>query len=158
MKVEIFQEKLIEIAKTVVPYREISRHQGCIWWNEDCSKAKREFIGKKRIYNLVGNLHSLIEKNRAYAIFRKTVLEAKKNSWNNFINKLDFRKPTSKVYEFMKKMNNRATSGRSNQRIASDNKLLLTDDQKADAAAKFMSSTVGRGDPIYRRRPIWTQK
>ena len=98
------------------------------------------------------NLHSLIEKNRAYAIFRKTVLEAKKKSWNNFINKLDFRKPTSKVYEFMKKMNNRATSGRSNPPIASDNKLLVTDDEKADAAAKFMSSTVGRGDPDIQKK------
>ena len=58
----------------------------------------------------------------------------------------------------MKKMNNRATSGQSNPPIASDNKLLVTDDQKGDAAAKFMSSMISREIQIYRRRPIWTQK
>jgi len=46
-KVELFLEKLIEIAKTVVLYKEICHHHGCIWWNEDYSKAKREFLRKK---------------------------------------------------------------------------------------------------------------
>ena len=52
----------------------------------------------------------------------------------------------------MKKMNDRATSGRSTPPIASDNKRLVTDDQKADAGAKLMSSMIGRGDPDIQKK------
>jgi hypothetical protein len=103
---------------------------------------------KRRIYNSEWSLHNHIEKkNRAYAKLRKSVLEAKRKAWSSFINNLDSRKPTTKVYEFMKNMNNGLISSRRNPLIIYGTTILVNENQKVDAAAKFISLVIGRKDP-----------
>jgi len=47
-KTRIFQKKMMEIAKVIVPYSEVSHQKYFILWNKDSTEAKRDFTNRKK--------------------------------------------------------------------------------------------------------------
>lgn len=89
-----------------------------IWWNEECNTANVARKGAWSSFRRLSNLENLIEAKRLGAIARKTFKKTKKNSWIEFTKTIDFRSPTNKVWDKIKRFRNRnipdATSFRSN--------------------------------------------
>ena len=100
-KIETFQNSLLEIAQELAPkserapiHRELS-----VWWNNECTIAKKQLLEARRRYRQLPNFENFLMCQRRYAAFRRQTLEAKKHSYREFLEKLDFRQPASRVFQ-----------------------------------------------------------
>ena len=70
------------------------------FWNEECSKVYKD---KNRAFNKYkkdrGNIDLWIEYKKCKAIFKHTLLKAKKQSWEVFVSSINSQTPTSKVWK-----------------------------------------------------------
>lgn len=148
-KVKVFQDSIIEAATKSVPLKAKYKGQrnSCIWWNKDCDAAKKKYLRRKNEYEQATTIYNYIEVKRAYAAFKRAISQAKKKSWEEFIENLDFRKPVSKVYVFIKQMQSKPPPRKSNPPVVYNNQLLLTDQDKANASANYLNKTIGNTDP-----------
>ena len=77
------------------------------YWNEECKKAKET---KRRLYRRMLRtklLKDKIEYNRARALERKCIKEAKKKSWHEYVNTINSQTSCSEVWKKIKKISGR---------------------------------------------------
>jgi len=92
--------------------------------------------------------HEYVEYQRKAAEFKKTVIAAKRESWINFLNKLDFRVPASRVYSTVKSLISGSREDQTNPPITYKNSTLVTDQEIAEAAVSLLDSVIGVPDPL----------
>jgi len=100
------------------------------WWNVSCEQAKEKFTNLKK-YNRVMCIENLIELKKTKANFRRVVIKAKEESWRKFLDSLDFRKPSSNVFIFIKSMMSTPPTC-SIPPLYSNGYVLVKDDEKAN--------------------------
>jgi len=80
------------------------------WWTPACSDSNYKM---KHAYNKYkrhrGNIELWIDFKRARAVFRKTIKEAKLNSWKEFVNKINSNTPATEVWQMVRKLNSTNT-------------------------------------------------
>lgn len=77
-------------------------------------------------------------------VVKRAVLEAKRNSFEDFISQLDYKKDSLKVFKFVSNIQNRRPSCKKNP-IAFGNKLLSSDKAIANAFGQFYSQFQRKG-------------
>ena len=103
--IDLFSSRLISIASRAVPKSSTSsKRQRRPWFNKDCQKAVRlrraalqRFKGSPSSANL-----SLYRQARANA--RRIVKAAKKESWRNYVSKLNVRSSVKKTWDMVRKI------------------------------------------------------
>ena len=148
-KIEAFQDHLVCTAKEIVPFGPVgfSKRKKSAWWNEECLNAKKEVCQKRMLYRRYNSLSDFIEYKKAYASFKRIVLKSKREAWNLFLASLDFRKPASKVYQFIKSISNKMPAPRQNPPLIFEDKALVEDKEKANAGAAHLIKSIGKADP-----------
>ena len=147
-KILLFQNKLLEIAKTSMPFTASTnkRVKSSIWWNRECEESKKEYKKQSRIYSAATTLPNLIQMKKSYAKFKKSVSAAKNKSIRDFMEHLDFKTPANKVYSFVRHMMNKPSPKSNNPPMIYNNIPLLTEAQRAEASLEFLSQTMGKMD------------
>ena len=150
-KVKAIQDGIIIAAKNSIPMSD-----GCEtirnyskWWNEECSQFKKELKCQQNIYKRISTVENYVAVKKAYTKFKKCVIEAKRRSWREFVESLDFRKPVSKVYQFIKNMKAKGDKTGNPPPLTFENKILISDLEKANGGAKHLLKTIGREDPFH---------
>lgn len=54
------------------------------WWTEECRQAVRQRNRALRLLKRTHNMQDLIQYKKAQAVVRRTVRQAKRESWRNF--------------------------------------------------------------------------
>ncbi|KAK2718723.1 hypothetical protein QYM36_005901 [Artemia franciscana] len=161
-KIEIFQGKLLEAAEKTIPKNKhnLKGQKSTPWWNEDCEEAKKELKKRRHEYDRIPTLDRYIKVKQAHARFRKKVKEAKRHSWHTFVENLDFRESSTKVYRFIKRMNTRNQAREDNPPIVVNGEMLVDNIDKANAGAEYLKNVIGRQDPFKDdcNRTIWKVK
>ncbi|KAK2703910.1 hypothetical protein QYM36_017731, partial [Artemia franciscana] len=149
-KIKIFQTVLMDVVDKVVPKINTNKlnHKVTKWWNETCTKAKEDLKDAKSNYECLPIFHGYVEYQRKAAEFKKTVIAAKRKSWINFLNKLDFRVPVSRVCSTVKSLISGSREDQRNSPIAYKNSTLVTDQEIAEAAVSLLDSVIGVPDPL----------
>ncbi|KAK2721645.1 hypothetical protein QYM36_003819 [Artemia franciscana] len=149
-KIKIFQTVLMDVVDKVVPKINTHKlnHKVTKWWNETCTKAKQDLKDAKSNYERLPTFHGYVEYQRKAAEFKKTVIAAKRVSWINFLNKLDFRVPASRVYSTVKSLISGSREDQTNPPITYKNSTLVTDQEIAEAAVSLLDSVIGVPDPL----------
>ncbi|KAK2702303.1 hypothetical protein QYM36_019083, partial [Artemia franciscana] len=149
-KIKIFQTVLMDVVDKVVPKINTHKlnHKVTKWWNETCTKAKQDLKDAKSNYERLPTFHGYVEYQRKAAEFKKTVIAAKRESWINFLNKLDFRVPASRVYSTVKSLISGSREDQTNPPITYKNSTLVTDQEIAEAAVSLLDSVIGVPDPL----------
>ena len=90
-----------------IPYSEnkpINKLTSC-WWNEECSKAKREKQkALNRYKNHVGSIELWIEFKKKRAKFIFTINKAKKESWKNYVQSINKNTSSAEIWKKVKKL------------------------------------------------------
>ena len=73
-------------------------------------------------------------------------MEAKKISYQEFVEKLDFRQPASRVYKTVKKLITGKTDDNGNPPLTVNGEELVEEQEKANKAVDFVESVIGRPD------------
>ncbi|KAK2710508.1 hypothetical protein QYM36_011888 [Artemia franciscana] len=129
-KIKIIQIVLMDVVDKVVPGINTHKlnHKITKWWNETCTKAKQDLKDAKSNYERLPTFYGYVEYQRKAAEFKKTAIAAKQENWINFLNKLDFRGPAS--------------------RVCSTIKSLISGSQIAEAAVSLLDSVIEVPDPL----------
>ncbi|KAK2707470.1 hypothetical protein QYM36_015238 [Artemia franciscana] len=148
-KIAIFQNLLIKAGKEATHIRRDGKHHKVtIWWNKECSIAKYNLDTAKRLYKRYRTYELYVEMQRNNARLKKTIVTAKKDSWIKFLDGLDFRTPVTKTYTTIKKLLSRDSQETINPPLVYKNRFLISDIDKANAAAEHLASIVSVEDPF----------
>ncbi|KAK2706006.1 hypothetical protein QYM36_016133 [Artemia franciscana] len=148
-KIAIFQNLLIKAGKEATHIRRDGKHHKVtIWWNKECSIAKYNLDTAKRLYKRYRTYELYVEMQRNNARLKRTIVTAKKDSWIKFLDGLDFRTPVTKTYTTIKKLLSRDSQENINPPLVYKNRFLISDIDKANAAAEHLASIVSVEDPF----------
>lgn len=88
--------KIINNPKKLVP-----------WWDENCKKVIRQH--KKALYSYKKNktIENLITLKKYKALARRTILDRKSKSWQNFTSSITSATPSTQIWEKIRKINGR---------------------------------------------------
>ena len=89
----------------------------------------------------------------AQAEFRKTINQAKAESWKHFVSNLNFRDPFGKVYTFIRKMNRRELYHHPQGPTTYQGQVIADNKTKAEAGASHLHQTIGKKDPFEGTSP-----
>ena len=156
--VENISESIISAATESIPKTKPSAKPSVPWWNKSCTsavKARNHAFHRMRRITTPENVF-IYKRKKAEA--RKTIHEAKINSWQEYCNSLNNNSKLTQVWKTLKRF-----SGRSNNFGVSvlyeNNKIAKSDHEKADLLAKqfySVSSTNNFQQEFLQRKHIIT--
>ena len=129
---------VIHCAKKFVPSGKQRQYKP--FWNEDLQKLKenREDLRKKAEYTK--DPKDVQKWRHSATATKRAILAAKRECFNKFICKIDYKKDSSKTYSFLNKLQNKHRKPQK-EPIIVDNKLLESDAETANAFAKYYSNS-----------------
>ena len=74
------------------------------WWTEECKNAIRERRRAFRAFDKHSTTENMIAFKKARAAARRTIMEAKRVSWKEYVNKLNRFTPVSQVWSQIKRI------------------------------------------------------
>ena len=77
------------------------------WWNDECAEAIKERKKALKILNRNGSPENLTNFKRARAKARLIINNSKRNSWRKFVSTINRFTPTGKIWEKVKKLDNK---------------------------------------------------
>ena len=93
---------LIETAKKFIPRGKIKKYKP--FWSKELQQLKTEREKARLKAEEDKTRESILEWKRKAAIFKKTLLNVKRNNYDDFVKNLDYRKDSHKVYSYMASM------------------------------------------------------
>ena len=109
---KIITDAIMEAAKNSIPIITAPPHYpSAYWWTKECTIAKKR---KNKCLNTYkkhkGNLNLWIEFKKSRAIFRRTTLLAKNESWDKFLNNFSTKVNTTQVWKHFNKLSNKPST------------------------------------------------
>lgn len=126
--VENFTSFITNAAKEAIGYKKIREHSKTVpWWNKKCEKAIRD--NKTALYKYRKNktIDNLINLKKTRAIARKTIVQSKKQSWQEYVSTINPNTSTKELWGKIKKIKGIATTTRASTLIAGTS--VVTDPQ-----------------------------
>ena len=105
-------QKILYAAENNIPKTTtgIERRPTVPWWNKECQKQERITRAEyKKLRKDPNNKNKIRSFQRRRAIKQREFRRARKDSWHKYINSLNARTPTKKVWERLKKINRNYT-------------------------------------------------
>lgn len=110
-KMEHFTSSLHDIATICVPKTStVHSHLHKPWFNTNCAKAVKDRAKALRIFKHKPTQENLNLYKIARAKTRRIIKESKRNSWKEYISKLNSRTPAKKVWDMIRKINGKKSS------------------------------------------------
>ena len=110
-KIRIFTETLLNIATDNIPQTSpFNKKRPKPWFDEECKAAKRERNKANRLLRRYPCLDNSIKVKVANARARRTFKQKKRQSWRNYVSKINSRTPTNKVWNMVRKITGRTKS------------------------------------------------
>ncbi|GFY33925.1 hypothetical protein TNCV_4596331 [Trichonephila clavipes] len=103
-----FVKIIFETAKKWIPRGKQFNYKP--FWNENLAALKEKSSTARFIAEQSKNPEDVQNWRKSVALLRKEILTAKRNCFNNFITKIDYRKDGKKVFNFVNKIQNRANT------------------------------------------------
>lgn len=115
--------------------------RGCVkryspFWNEDLQRLKEERNIARTAYEQSRLQEDKIRLKEAGALLRKEIINAKRNSYNQFLENLDFRKDGVQAHRFLSKISKNMEPAKRQPFVASSGKTLTSNE---DIAKLFCS-------------------
>jgi len=108
---QYFNDMVNIAATTSIPRSSGGSMVRCVpWWNEEVKQAIRERKAATRRYYRTRNIHDRIEYKRVRAKTRYIILQAKRNSWKQYVMSIDNRTPIKNIYNKVKKISGKFNS------------------------------------------------
>ena len=145
-------EAILGAALASIPKSNKTLRPSSHWWNAKCSLAKREKnAALSRYKNHRGNINLWIEYKRRKAIFRQTLLRAKKESWEEFLCSFSSKSSATQVWKKVKLLSSKPR----NHTIVlkEDNITVSSSTQIANLLASSFSSS-GSNNPTFLEHKI----
>ena len=102
--IDHFTQNLITIAKKCIPYNTASTKQNRPWFSKECKEAIQLRRAALRKFQTEPTTPNLISFKFYRAKAKKTIKEAKRNSWKNYINKLNASPTLKTVWDMIRKI------------------------------------------------------
>ena len=102
--VDRFTTLLSFIADECIPKTKGKAHKSRPWFNDDCKKAVRIRRAAVKKFNSRPTAENLENVKIARAKARRTIRQAKKVSWRNYVSKLNSRSSIKKVWQMVRKI------------------------------------------------------
>lgn len=127
---------IIEAAKRYIPKGRQFRYKP--FWNETLTKLKTDRENARKKAESTGEQNDVVEWRKIAAKFKRTINESRRSAFNKFIENLDYRKDSGKVYKFIGKLDNKYTCKKQEPiNISNTNNTLYTDQNIAKAFNKL---------------------
>jgi ribonuclease HI len=123
------------IAKENIPYGKVKKYSP--FWSNELDEIKKT----RDIYRAEAETYKTQEAvsrwKKQAALMKRSVNQAKRIKYNSFVNNMDVRKDSSKVYGFMKSLTNEKTSFHKKTPIRKGNLLISNDKDISNEFVKF---------------------
>ena len=106
-----FSKTLISIAEESIPKTSSNKKHNKSWFNDDCKTAIRSRKAALRKFNLQPNAENLNNFEIHRAKTRRVIKTSKKTSCRNYVNKLKSSSKSKKVWDMIRKISGKNTSG-----------------------------------------------
>ena len=110
------------------------------FWNQNLADLKHERETLRKKAEETKNQDAVQRWRRSTAITKRAIIEAKRNSFSNFISKIDYKRDSKKTYNYMNKIENNITSPKKGP-ILFGNTTLHSDKEIANAFANHYSQS-----------------
>ena len=98
--VNIVTEKIIAAAKKAIPLHETYPKRIPVpWWNNACKAAKDKRVQALKEYNRNMTIENSINFKKEKASANRTFIQAKRESWVNYVSQLTTETPTTKIWK-----------------------------------------------------------
>ena len=105
-----FTSSLINISEKCIPKTSTNPKKSNPWYNDDCKEAikqRKDTLSKFCKFPTHENLNTY-RNSRAKA--RRTIKSAKRKSWRTYVSKLNYKTPTQKVWDMVRKISGKSKS------------------------------------------------
>ena len=105
-----FTSSLINISEKCIPQTSTNPKKSNPWYNDDCKEAikqRKDTLSKFCKFPTHENLNSY-RNSRAKA--RRTIKSAKRKSWRTYVSNLNYKTPTKKVWDMVRKISGKSKS------------------------------------------------
>ncbi|GFQ96443.1 uncharacterized protein TNCT_89181, partial [Trichonephila clavata] len=101
----LFTLSVLKCASLCVPRGQQKKYTP--FWNENLQKLKKDRDEARELARNTGLSKDCIALRKAQAMFKKSNIEAKRSTYKNFLEKLDFRRDGVKAPKFLSQLNNK---------------------------------------------------
>ena len=140
-----FTSSLISISEKCIPKTSTNPKKSNPWYNDDCKEAikqRKQTLSRFCKFPTNENLNTY-RNSRAKA--RRTIKSAKRKSWRTYVSKLNYKTPTKKVWDMVRKISGKtktATYQHLNTNFNNGSELASTKQDIADTlASQFCSNS-----------------
>ena len=99
------QERLTpDISEECIPKSSTRSKRRNPWFNDECKTAMNKRISALRKFNKNPSRENHMHSKLARAKARRTIKDAKRTSWRQYVNKLNSRTPIKKVWDMIRKV------------------------------------------------------
>lgn len=92
-----FTSQIREAAEVAIGYKKSNHKHTTLWWNSNCRNDQRALKNSLARYKKTKDVEDLIQLKKDRAKFRRTVLENKKRSWENYTSTITESTPPTEV-------------------------------------------------------------
>jgi hypothetical protein len=104
-KVDIFTLSLEFLARSTIPKTSTTpKKLNKPWWNDKCQNAVSDRNKALRLFKKKPNSTNLNLFKYKYAVARRIIRESMRNSWKNYVSKLNSRTPIKKTWDMIRKI------------------------------------------------------
>ena len=155
---DLFTQKLISIAKQCIPYNTTSHKQNRPWFSQKCREAIRLRRAALRKFNTEPTTPNLISFKHCRANARKIIKEAKRNSWQNYVSKLNTSTKLKTVWDMIRKIAGKKQTTPL-KHLSVINKKITTKKAIADILAEtFSQNSSTQNNQKFQRIKQYTEK
>ena len=103
-KIEAFSNALLEIAEKCIPKTSGKPRISYPWFNDDCKNAIKDRKKSLNKFKRYPTQENLFEYKRLAAKAKRTIKKAKRDSWQQYVNKLNSQTPIKKTWSMIRKI------------------------------------------------------
>lgn len=102
---------IINAAEEHIGYKNVRKNKNTPWWNQECETTKKEANRSLYRYKRHPTIDNLIEVKKTRAKARRTIREAKKKSWQEYVGQLNKDTPINNIWKAINRIkgNNRSS-------------------------------------------------
>ena len=104
-KVDNFTLSLEFIARSTIPKTSATpKKLKKPWWNDECENSVRDRVRALRLFKKKPTSTNLRQFQFKYATARRVIRESMRNSWKDYVSKLNSRTPIKKTWDMIRKI------------------------------------------------------
>ena len=109
--VKEFTNALVDIASACIPKSSLyPKRRPVPWYDDECKEARKEKVKRASLYRANPTIENKIARNKQQAVCQRLFRRKKKESWENYVSKLDSSSTTCQVWNMIRKITGKGGS------------------------------------------------